>query len=434
MKALALIISLAVALMALPALAAEGGVPVQEGMFPVTNYGAVGDGVFDCTEAFQDAVNAASVNGGIVWVPGGHWLISGSIMVKPGVAICGVNQAPMAIDALVGSVIFATGGRDTEEGPALFELGHSATVKGISVFYPAQSPTDIRPYPWTFHLQGYDNTVEYVTLYNSYQGIKVGPEPNVRHRIFHVYGCALKTGIFVDAVTDIGRIDNVQFHCHWWSSPQIGGNWEPVFKYMTDNCEAFVFGRTDWQYVTNTFVFPAKVGYKFIETEKGVCNGNFTGIGADATQRGILVENCAPFGVLVTNGEFVAFGGDDPVAIEVEKTNGGNLTLTNCAVWGPARQVARLAGGRTSMNNCNFMHWSAGEELLPAIDVSGGNFTMSGCQLFAAGKPDAPYVRLNKGARAAVIFGNTTDRPLDVINESGIEAQIGLNATEAKPQ
>ncbi len=64
MKALALIISLAVALMALPALAAEGGVPVQEGMFPVTNYGAVGDGVFDCTEAFQDAVNAASVQRG----------------------------------------------------------------------------------------------------------------------------------------------------------------------------------------------------------------------------------------------------------------------------------------------------------------------------------------------------------------------------------
>ena len=109
-------------------------------------------------------------------------------------------------------------------GPALFELGHSSAVRGLTVFYPEQSATNIQPYAWTFHLQGHDNTVENVTLINSYNGIRIGPEGNVRHRIRSVYGCALRRGILVDGCSDIGRIENVQFHCHWWSAASIGGS------------------------------------------------------------------------------------------------------------------------------------------------------------------------------------------------------------------
>ena len=36
-----------------------------------------------------------------------------------------------------------------------------------------------------------------------------------------------------------------------------------------ENGEAFIFGRTDWQYVLNTFCFGYNVGYKFIKTKAG---------------------------------------------------------------------------------------------------------------------------------------------------------------------
>ena len=36
------------------------------------------------------------------------------------------------------------------------------------------------------------------------------------------------------------------------------------------------------------------------------------GIGADACCTAVLVENCAPYGLLITNGQFVAFHGPDP--------------------------------------------------------------------------------------------------------------------------
>ncbi len=127
-------------------------------------------------------------------------------------------ESPVWSEPLKGSIILATGGRDNEDGPALFEMGHSSAVRGLTVFYPEQQTTNIHPYAWTFHLQGHDNTVENVTLINTYNGIRIGPEGNVRHRIRSVYGCVLRRGIFVDACTDIGRIENVQFHCHWWSA------------------------------------------------------------------------------------------------------------------------------------------------------------------------------------------------------------------------
>jgi hypothetical protein len=82
--------------------------------------------------------------------------------------------------------------------------------------------------------------MENVTLINSYNGIRIGPEPNVRHRIRSVVGCVLRRGIWLDNCTDIGRIENVQWHCHWWSSPKVGGDWEKVYKYMWQNCEGFV--------------------------------------------------------------------------------------------------------------------------------------------------------------------------------------------------
>ncbi len=63
---------------------------------------------------------------------------------------------------------------------------------------------------------------------------------------------------------------------------------------MWKNCEGFIVGRTDWEYVTNTFIFPANVGYRFIAAENGAMNGQLSGIGADATQRCIVVDQIQP--------------------------------------------------------------------------------------------------------------------------------------------
>ncbi len=270
-------------------------VPVAAKAAPAPS-GIQADGTTDNTQAIQKALDDAGKTGGVVHLPAGKILVSGSLTIPPGVSLVGVQTAPVYIEPLIGTVILATGGRDKEEDPALFELGNSSVVQGLTVYYPEQKPDDIHPYSWTFHLQGGDNTVENVTLINSYNGIRIGPEVNVRHRIRSVSGCVLRRGIWLDRTTDIGRIENVQWHCHWWSSPKVGGSWDKVFEYMWKNCEGFIFGRTDWEYVTNTFIFPANIGYRFIATPNG------------ADERTALGDRCRRDATLYCRGPDSAHG------------------------------------------------------------------------------------------------------------------------------
>ncbi|MCL2813584.1 MAG: glycoside hydrolase family 55 protein [Oscillospiraceae bacterium] len=415
-------------------------------MINTQDYKIMADGKTDDTIAVQKMLDDAAKNGGAqITLPAGKYLIGGSLKIPEGVTLSGAAQSPMYIEPLVGTVILAIGGKGREDGPALFELGSSCAVCGLSVYYPEQLLDDIVPYPWTFHLTGGDNTVENVTLINSYNGIQVGPEGNVRHRIRSVYGCVLRRGILVDSCSDIGRIDNVQFHCHWWSSAQTGGDFGKVREYMWKNCEAFIFGRTDWEYVTNTFVFPVNIGYRFISTPMGRMNGQLCGIGADEAQRCMLVDYLQPMGILVTNGQFVATHGENPVSIEISPTCDGSVRLVNCSFWGPSDQnVISHSQSYVSLNDCylssgwksSFVpgahhgvssHWEArcmkNSVELPLVEADSGKLQLRGCS-FATGEPS---VHLKPGLKHAVISENNGINGVKIINEIGEKAIIVNN-------
>jgi hypothetical protein len=406
---------------AMPWLAA-GQSPVTSKAHSVPIIEAKADGKTDDTAAIQRALDAAAQQGGVVKLAAGKYLVAGSLKIPPGVALVGSNQAPVYIEPLIGTVILATGGRDKEDGLALFELGDSATVQGLTVYYPDQKPGDIRPYAWTFHLQGGDNTVENVTLINSYSGIRIGPEPNVRHRIRSVVGCVLRRGIWLDNCTDIGRIENVQWHCHWWSSPKVGGDWEKVCKYMWQNCEGFVFARTDWEYVTNTFIFPVKIGYHFIATANGTMNGQLCGVGADASNRCIVVDHLQPMGLLITNGQFVAFEGENPIEIVINPTCEGSMRLQNCDFWGPAIQnVVSHSKSFVSLSNCYFSSGRQKEKAL--VEADSGKIQVEGCSFATA----EPSILLGKGLKHAIVTGNNGDKGVKITNQIGEKAIIANN-------
>ena len=382
-------------------------------------------GKTDVTKQLQQVLDSLAPAGGTLELPAGKYRVAGILTIPVGVTLQGAVNSPQYIAPLTGTVVMATGGRDKEDASSLFEMGSSTAVRGITVFYPDQKPRDIHPYPFTFHLFGGDNTVENITLINSYNGIRVGPENNVRHRIRSVYGCALRRGITVDSCTDIGRIENVQFHCHWWSDKSIGGDWEPVFEYMWKNLEAFVFARTDWEYVNNTFVFPVNIGYHFIASEKGACNGQFTGNGSDASQKCVVVDQLQPMGLLITGGQFVAFTGNDPIEVVINKSNVGSVRMVNCAFWGPAKQnVVMLSPAFLSLSDCFLASDGKGRAL---IEADNGRLQVRGCS-FATLETS---IKLIKGVTHAIITENNGANGVRIDNQIG-DAAIMANNEPAK--
>jgi hypothetical protein len=387
----------------------------------LSSFGIKADGTSDDTAAIQKALDAAGKTGGTVVLPPARYLVAGSLKIPPGAGLEGIHNAVMGQGPLTGTVILTTAGRDKEDAPALFDMGSGTMVRGLMIFYPEQVATDVHPYPWTFHLQGVDNTVENVTIVNTYNGVRVGPEVNGRHRLRSVVGCALRRGLLVDNTHEIGRVENVHWHCDFWASRNVNGNRPAVYEYMWKNLEAFTFARTDWEYVTNTFVFPVKTGYRFIRTAAGACNGQFSGIGADAAQRCVSVEEIQNMGLLITNGEFVCIPGER-IQVVVEPTCAGSVRLVNCAFWGPSRQCVAMHGkGYLSLSDCYIEisgRMPPGEpDQISLVEADSGRLQVRGCTLRSRGKE--PSIVLKKGLKHAIVSENNGPNGVSVVNEVG---------------
>jgi len=393
----------------------------------VRDFGAKGDGISDDTAAFQAALDAAGENGAIVRVPAGNYLIKGHLTIPSNTTLEGVWNIPTAWTQFKGTTLLAVECEGSEEGSPFIALGTNSLIKGITIYYPNQDADRIKPYPWCIACSGGDNaSIVDCLLVNPYQAVDFGTKPSGRHYIRGLYGQPLRRGIFVDKCYDVGRIENV----HFWPFWKWGDN-PNLQKWMTEKSEAFIFARSDWEYVLNTFCFGYGIGYRFISSDDGPTNGNFLGIGADACNIAVLVEQTQLPGLLITNGEFVSFLGDKPTEVVVKGTHTGVVSFQNCAFWGPAHQIARIAGkGTVSFNNCNFVQWGASGGLsTPAIETFGGDVLVNGCNFMAKGS----QVALRGQTRSAVIVGNRMAGPEHITNPARAILQAGLNAAEVPP-
>lgn len=378
----------------------------------VTAFGAKGDGKADDTRAFQSALDAAAEKHVDCLAPSGNYRFTGRINVPQGVILRGSWESVPAHNGMRdkglpkptdgGTTFLVEGGEGTEQD-AFLTLNTNSTLKGVVIFYPKQVAEDPpKPYPYAIAMRGKNPAVLDVELLNPYNGIDASQ--NERHLIRNVQGQPLRRGIFVDAIYDVGRIENVHFNPWWNMSPKL-------FKWQQENGEAFIFARTDWQYVLNTFAFGYKVGYRFMESKTGSCNGNFLGIGADDCYEAIRVEQCAPFGLLITNGEFVSFHGPDPTMAVIAATNSGSVRFSNCAFWGPCNQIAEIDGtGTVGFSDCTFVQWDGQKKGRPAIHAKGGTLMVRGCEF----KEDKDHIVMEKGVKKAVISDNVAPGDLRV--------------------
>jgi hypothetical protein len=405
--------------------------PESVDVVSVTAFGAKGDGMTDDTRAFQKAMDSFGTRGGTVYIPRGTYMLAGSLNVPQAVTLKGsfesvpshngIRNAGLPKPGDDGTTLLITGNRGNENADPCITLNTNSTLRGVVMYWPAQDPDKIPdPYPWAVAMRGKNPALLDVEMLNPYNAIDASK--NERALIRNISGQALRRGIFVDGIYDIGRIENVHWN-PWWSMRPV------LFKWQKENGEAFIFERTDWHYVLNTFCFGYKTGYKFGASSggTGACNGNFLGIGADACHNSVLVEQSAPYGLLITNAEFVAMDGEDPTMVVVTGANRGNVRFVNCAFWGPCNQNAVVDGrGTVGFSDCIFVQWDRNREQRASIRANSGTVLVRGCDFMS----DAPQVFIGENVSRAIVSENTVRGKVNIINNGKNTYVAGNVGTE----
>jgi len=386
-------------------------------------HGAKGDGKTNDSKALQAALDAARTNGPVCYVPPGQYRLEQSLTVPAGVALCGASGGVPHSEHPIGTVFLAVGGRGQADGEPLITLKPNGVIRNLVIHYPEQRLPEVIPYPWSIRADGELCQILDLTLTNPYQAIDVGTKWNELHLVRNVFACPLKTGVFIDQCTDIGRIENVHFNPNFWTrmalAPGFGGG--DIKAYLEKNLVGFKIGKTDWEFISNSFVIFPRIGFHFDDFGHGPGNAVITQSGGDICPVAVRVDRTQPHaGVQIVNGQFMG-------TVEVGPQNQGPVKLTNCGFWsieGTAEQV-RLSGPSTLvLTACHFHNWDQAGKGAPCIRATGGRLVVNGCEFMAGGKR---AVALERGLKAATIFGCTFRSPQPIEDQSGAEVQVGLN-------
>jgi hypothetical protein len=393
--------------------------------FNVLKFGAKGDGKIDNTLAFQKALDTAGKDSGgrTVFVPKGNYLFKGHLVIPDNVTLEGIWQIPTAWSQFKGTTLLPTENEGKADGDPFITLKTNSLIKGITIFYPNQTPTyPPKSYPWTIASGGADNcSIIDVLLVNPYQAVDFGTRVAGRHYIRNLYAQPLYKGLYIDQCYDVGRIENI----HFWPFWQYKDGTKPLDKFIAEKAEAFIIGRTDWEYMSNCFSIFYNIGYHFIKTNAGTPNILATQCGADVCQTAVQVDDCQSHaGLSFLNGQFYG-------RIVVKDTNTGPVRFTGCGFFGStlAQETepshAEIAGNsHISFDNCHFITIDPKNKAKLDLLAKSGSITISD-SLFLDYARD--YIQLDPEIRTAIITGNTFKGNGQIINHSQGSVQIANN-------
>jgi hypothetical protein len=402
------------------------------------DFGAVGDGVADDTTALQAALNHAQKNRSVCYVPAGHYRLNGSLVVPPGVTLCGTGQGVIHPQYPTGTVLLAYAGKGNPNGRPLITLQYGATLTKVTIHYPEQQvPPNVIPFPWTIQAQGQLCQVIDVVLTNPYNAIDFGTYPNELHVARNIFGCPLNIGIYINQCYDVGRIENVHFNPNFWKrmalEPPLPTGPDPakadayqneiLMPYLAEHLIGFKIGKTDWEYMTNCFVIFAKIGFLFDDFGHGPGNALITQSGSDIGSPAVRVNKTQPHaGVQFVNCQFMSL-------IEVGPDNAGPLKLSNCGFWPiktTAEQVVKSGPGTLILNSCHFSDWDMQKQGLPCIRINGGRASITACEFMA----DKPAILLEPNTTAATISACLFRNDKAIVNKSAATVEQTANTKQ----
>ena len=212
----------------------------------VADFGAVGDGKHDDTQAFQSALEAANDRGGgVVYVPAGLYKISSPLTVPPQTTLRGHWNNPSLGTTGEESILVVNYGGGSESGTAFLSLAGKSTVRDLKIYYQYQDAEAVTPFPYTVRASSYLCNIMNLTLVNAYQGIDCGfLYGGSAQFVENIYGTILKQGILFDHNYETSSISRVHFSSAYWNAYD-GSDRETIAAYTRENALPISIGKAD---------------------------------------------------------------------------------------------------------------------------------------------------------------------------------------------
>lgn len=390
--------------------------------FDVTEapYNADSTGVEDATAAIQKALtDCYNAGGGVVWIPAGKYRVTASLHIPPHVTLRGDWRDPDLGAGRYGAVILADVPSGPDTAPGLFRIWGSAGVKGLTVYYPQQSAREPIEYPYTFEILGrylgedgyMSGSVQNVTLLNSYRGISAGKDnTHELHAIRNVKGTVLALGIYLQDTADVGKVERITFNTSYWAqldpsvSPTHPGQ-DEINDWTRANGMGLQLGGVEWDELTDISLSDYQLGLGFVSGRR---------INSTVMIFGLTIKNShiamrasdldGRVGVVVSNATLQANQGENPIALQVTRSNGASVIFNNSTIGGGAFQAVELLGNVTAnFHNVTFDDWTGPY----AITAKAGSLVVEGSTFVPRLSAKKKGIGLLSQVYSAAILGNS---------------------------
>jgi hypothetical protein len=363
----------------------------------------------DDTQALQKALDRAGQDGGgIVFAPGGNYILRGTLSVPSGVELRGIHDVPhhtMGSGSMLH--VYPTPG----QGPAI-TVNARAGLKGLSFSYPDLRIDDVKDYPFLIQGKGEDLYIVYVNCRNPFRFLDLMTHRCDRHYVDYLSGSPLKVGVAVGGGSVQGQVRNTQFNPHYWSRfdtrnpffPRGRINFNTLWTYQKENLDAMWIGNCREQLLFQNFVYGSLYGIHFTQQDgQGPKNAVIHGHGTDGSKVGVFFEQ-GDGRIDMINSELVAMSSENKIAIKLGADYSGVARLINTMVWGDPNTLALVENGTLVLQGLHAQRHGNGLQVqqgeVSAVNV---NFTSRG-----------GHLSLTESQAKATLLGTITHGPLEL--------------------